>query len=107
MEKVAEKSEGSRLGGRPETRTSMLPPIDCNDDGFKETIVATESSTTVKKGEVQEMVKPLEAVTETLTANTFTEEGAFTRIVATVVDEFDGSKKELRTVTGMSSKGAG
>ena len=90
--KVAEKLAGAKLGGSPERRTSMLPPIDCKDVGFTEITAETESSNTEKKGEFDDIIILLDVVTETLTAKRFTEDGAFTRIVATVDDVFDGSK---------------
>ena len=107
MEKVAEKLDGNKLGGNPKTLTSTLPPMDCNEDGFTETTAPMESSITEKKGDVQEIVIPLDAVTETMTAKTFTEDGARTLNVAKVIDVFDGSKNELRIFVGISSNGDG
>jgi hypothetical protein len=45
---------------------------------------------------MQETATPFEAIAATLTAKEFTDKGALTRKVATVVDASDGSKYELR-----------
>ena len=74
------------------------------DDGFTERTAALESSITTKNGVVHVTDAPLPAVAETVTANEATECGEFTRKVATVVDELDGSKYELRIDAGKSDR---
>jgi hypothetical protein len=107
MEKVAEMLEGTKVAGKPETRTSTIPPIDVIDEGLTWRTEATESSTTEKKDERHEVTAPVVDDPETLTAKVFTEIGELTTIETVVLDALDGSKNVFRTVADMSSKGAG